>query len=60
MFAPEFQFKSYHLVVTGLTCVSPIYIFFFLLLRWSDGQPTTKFDVPRCLVSFKDHRSNMN
>ena len=56
----DFHLKLYHLVITWLPCVSLIFIFFLLLQRWRDGQQTAEFVVPKCSVSFKDHRSNMN
>ena len=59
MCAPDFHFELCNLVVTWLPCVSLIHIFFFLLQPWPDGRPTAEFVVPRCSVSFKDHRSNM-
>ena len=60
MCGPDFHFKLYPSVIMWLPFVSLIFIFFLLLQRWPDGQPTAEFVVPRCSVSVKDHRSNMN
>ena len=46
----DFHFKLDHLVITSLPRASLIFIFFPLLQRWRDGQPTPQFVVPGGLL----------